>query len=153
MMLAANLIALFRVDQEWTRRFMLQNLDWSAHGEEAQAAWIGFLWAPRLYVPLLASIKAAFLHTARHYSALGHFRDQYADLLTFVALEAPEPFTKTELALATSELPAEGLARCALSLVHALDSAGEKRMEYWHNHIRAYVKDVWPKPLMPFLSP
>jgi hypothetical protein len=124
---------------------MLRNLDWDVNAEEARAAWSGFLWAPRLYVPLFALIKPQFLETAKHYDALGHIAEQYAHLLTFVALEASEPFTKRELALATSHLPAEGLARCALSLVQALDSAGEKRIEYWQNRIRPYLKEIWPK--------
>jgi hypothetical protein len=143
--LGANLIALFRVDREWTQRFMLRNLDWDANADEARATWSGFLQAPRLYVSLFASIKPQFLQTAKHYDALGHVAEQYANLLTFVALEASEPFTKRELALATSRLPDEGLARCALSLVQALDSAGEKRIEYWQNRIRPYLKEIWPK--------
>ena len=143
--LAANLIALFRVDRGWTERYVVQNLDWNVSADEAAAAWSGFLWAPRLYVPLLASIKLQFLETAKHYDALGQFAQQYANLLTFVALESPEPFTKKELALATIQLPPDGLARCARSLVQGLDSAGEKRVEYWKNRIRPYIEEIWPK--------
>jgi hypothetical protein len=143
--LAANLVALFRVDREWTEKFFLRNFDWNLNAEEARATWAGFLWTPRLYVPLLASIKSQFLTTATHYTDLGQLARQYANLLTYVALETPEPFTKKELALATSHLPEDGLARCALSLVQALDSAGEKRVEYWKNRVRPYLKDIWPK--------
>jgi hypothetical protein len=143
--LAANLIPLFRVDRGWTERYVLRNLDWNFNAEEARAAWSGFLWAPRFLVPLFALIKPQFLATAVHYEALGQFAQQYANLLTYVALEAPEPFKKKELARATSQLPAEGLARCAVSLVQGLDGAGEKRVEYWQNRIRPYLKDIWPK--------
>jgi hypothetical protein len=143
--LATNIIALFRVDRSWTERSILPKLDWSANFDEARAAWSGFLWAPRLYVPLLESIKEQFLETVKHYDILGEFAERYADLLTFVALEAPEPFTRKELALATSQLPGEGLDRCATSLVQSLDSAGEKRAEYWQNRVRPYLKEIWPK--------
>jgi hypothetical protein len=143
--LAANLVALYRVDREWTKRFLLQNLDWRRNAEEARAAWSGFLWAPRLYAPLLASIKAQFLETVKHYGGLGQFGRQYANLLTYVSLEAPESFAKKDLALATSLLSADGLAHCAFSLVQALDSSGQKRVEYWRNRVRPYIKDIWPK--------
>lgn len=145
--LATNIIALFRVDRSWTERNFLPKLDWSANIDEARAAWSGFLWAPRLYVPLFASIKGQFLETVKHYADLGEFSQRYASLLTLVALEAPEPFTKKELALATSQLPTEGLDRCAISLVQGLDSAGEKRAEYWQNRVRPYLKEIWPKSI------
>jgi hypothetical protein len=145
--LCANLIALFRVDREWTERHVLQSLDWNSNRDEARAAWSGFLWSPRWYASLIGAIKVQFLATAGYYGILGQFAQQYANLLTFVALEAPEPFTKKELALATSQLPPEGLARCAVSLVQALDSSGDKRVEYWHNRIQLYIKDIWPKSI------
>jgi hypothetical protein len=145
--LATHLIALFRVDRAWTEHNLLPKLDWKANSDEARTAWSGFLWAPRLYVPLLASIKLQFLKTVEHYNILAEVAGHYANLLTFVALEAPEPFTRKELALTTSRLPAEGLDRCATSLVQGLDSAGEKRAEYWHNRIRPYIKDIWPKSI------
>jgi hypothetical protein len=143
--LAANLVALFRVDSKWTRGQLLRCFDWDVDRDEAIAVWCGFLWAPRILVPLLESIKRQFLDTAKHYDDLGQQGRQYANFLTFIALEAPEPFLRRELALATSQLPPDGLARCASSLVQALDGAGEKRTEYWRNRIRPYLKDVWPK--------
>ncbi len=143
--LAANVVALFRVDRNWTESHLLRNFDWDVNDREARAAWSGFLWAPRLHAPLLASIKSQFLATAIHYPDLGQFGGQYANLLTYVALEVPEPFTKKELALATSLLSAGGLDQCARTLVQALSSAGEKRVEYWQNRIRPYLKEVWPK--------
>jgi hypothetical protein len=76
---------------------------------------------------------------------LGQLAGQYANLLTYVALEAPEQFSKRELALSTGQLPPDGLSRCALALVQALDSAGDKRVEYWQNRVRPYFRDIWPK--------
>jgi hypothetical protein len=143
--LAANLIALYRVDRTWTERYVLDNLNWDVDVGEACAAWTGFLRAPRLYLPLLVSIKSQLLATARHYDQLGQFGERYASFLTFVALDESEPFTRRELATATAQLPSEGLARCAMTLVQALNSAGEKRKEYWLNRIQPYVKEIWPK--------
>ncbi len=145
--LATNIIALFRVDRSWTEHHILPKLDWNANFDEARTVWSGFLWAPRLYVPLLASIKVQFLETVKRYDTLGEVAQQYANLLTFVALEAPEPFTRKELAFATSQLPAEGLDRCARSLVQGLDGAGEKRAEYWQNRVRPYIREIWPKSI------
>lgn len=145
--LATNLIALFRVDREWTERHIIQRFNWTSNAEEARVMWCGFLLAPRLYLPVLAALKPQLLETARHYSALGQFAEQYANLLTFIALEAPEPFMRRELAIATLQLPAQGLARCARSLVQGLDGAAEKRVEYWQNRVRPYLKEIWPKSI------
>ena len=143
--MASNLIALFRVDQKWTERNLLPKLNWDTDSAEARAVWSGFLWAPRLHLPLLTSIKSEFLKTAKKYEMLGEFGSRYANLLTFVALEAAEAFSKKELALATSQLPPEGLERCANSLVQGLESAGDKRVEYWTNRVRPYIREIWPK--------
>jgi hypothetical protein len=143
--LAANIISLFRVDRNWTERYLLRNFDWRVDVEEAQAAWTGFLWAPRLYLPLLLKIKRQLFETAENYDALGQFSEQYASLLTFIALENTEEFTKRELAIVTSRLPPDGLSRCATTLVQSLDGAGDKRAEHWRNRIRPYLKEIWPK--------
>jgi hypothetical protein len=143
--LASNLIPLFRVDRVWTERYLLQALDWNVGVEEARSAWSGFLRAPRLYLPLFAAIKLQFMDTVNHYGILGESASRYASLLTFVALESPEPFTKKELASVTAQLPVEGLDRCAHSLAQGLDGAGEKRTEYWKNRVRPYLKEIWPK--------
>ncbi|HEV2596623.1 MAG TPA: hypothetical protein VGU01_15640, partial [Sphingomicrobium sp.] len=69
--LAANVIPLFRVDRLWTVANILPNLNWSRNLEEARAQWSGFLWSPRLYPSLYACIKSEFLSTAAHYQELG----------------------------------------------------------------------------------
>src|SRR5690606_1994990 len=77
-LLAANVIALFRVDREWATQHLLPLFDWRRSEAEARAAWEGFLWSPRLYRPFMEVLKPAFLDTAHHYAALGKHRGQYA---------------------------------------------------------------------------
>jgi hypothetical protein len=145
LLLATHVITLFRVDQEWTTRYLLPLFDWERSREEARGAWSGFLWSPRLYRPLMEVIKSQFLVTAKHYSDLGAFGEQYAAILTLAALQEGDTFSKTELAVATALLPEEGLHRAAEALVRSLDSAGEQSDEYWRNRIVPYLKFVWPK--------
>ena len=61
--LAPHVVTLFRVDREWAERHMLPLFDWRRCETEARAAWEGFLWSPRLYRPLMESIKEPFLDT------------------------------------------------------------------------------------------
>ena len=68
--LASRLISLFRVDKDWSEKHLLPLFDWSADSNEAKAVWEGFLWAPRLYRPLLIAFKENFLDTAHHYSEI-----------------------------------------------------------------------------------
>ncbi len=144
-LLAAHVITLFRVDHEWATQHLLPLLEWQRSEVEARAAWEGFFWSPHLYRPLIEAIKKPFLDTARHYAALGKHGDQYAELLTFAALDAGETFTKVELADATRSLPSDGLHSAAQALVRALEGAGEQRAEYWKNRVVPYLQSIWPK--------
>jgi hypothetical protein len=94
-----------------------------------------FLWSPRLYRPLLAAFKQPLLDTASHYDQLGDHAKQYADFLTFAALEPADTFTSSELAKATAKLPQDGLQHAAQALARALGGAGEQRVEYWRNRL------------------
>jgi hypothetical protein len=145
LLLATHVITLFRVDSEWTTRYLLHVFDWELSREEARGAWMGFLWSPRLHPPLMEVIKAQFLNTAQHYSDLGKFGEQYAAFLTFAALEHSDAFSRGELAVATRSLPENGLHSAAEALVRAMDSAGERSTEYWHNRVVPYLKFIWPK--------
>ena len=80
------------------------------------------------------------LATATHYAQLGDHADQYADFLTFAALDFRDVFSAQELAQATHALPTEGLQSAALAVARALDGLGEQRHEYWDNRVRPYLK-------------
>lgn len=144
-LLAAHVIALFRVDGDWATQHLLPLFDWQRSEAEARAAWEGFLWSPRLYRPLMELLKPAFLDTARHYAALGKHDGQYASMLTFAALDPGDTFTTTELAAATRALPPDGLHDAAQALVRALEGAGDQRADYWTNRVAPYLHAIWPK--------
>jgi hypothetical protein len=144
-LLAAHVIALFRVDQSWAERNLLLLFDWQRSEIEARAAWEGFLWSPRLYRPLMELLKPAFLDTAGHYAELGEPGRQYASLLTFAALDPGDTFTLTELASATASLPPEGLHDAAQALVRTLEATVDQRAEYWTNRVEPYIRRIWPK--------
>jgi len=144
-LLAAHVIALFRVDRDWTMQYLLPLFDWQRAEAEARAAWKGFLWSPRLYRPLMEVLKPAFLDTARHYAALDKHDRQYASLLTFAALDSGDTFSTAELANATRALPRDGLRHAAQALVSALEGAGDQRADYWANRVAPYLHAIWPK--------
>jgi SIR2-like domain len=144
-LLAAHLIALFRVDQSWTEARLLPFFNWTRSLEEARAAWEGFLWSPRVYWPLLIALKPDLLSTAGHYSDLGEHSSQFAVFLTYAALDpgggyAPEDFQK-----AIGTLPREGLQEVAQALSQAIAGAGEQREDYWRNRIQTFWQQIWPK--------
>ena len=96
-LLTANLIALFRVDPDWATQHVIPLFDWKRSELEAGAAWEGFLWSPRLYRPLMETLKPAFLDTATHFAALDKHGGQYAAILTFAALDPGDIFKTSEL--------------------------------------------------------
>lgn len=144
-LLAANLVYLFQVDLPWAKEHLLPLFDWKRSEHEARAAWAGFLWNPRLYVPLMRVLKPAFLDTARHYHALGSDGGRYAAVLTIAALDPGDVFTHAELADATRALPPDGLRDAAKTLVRQMESAGDQRAAYWANRVVPYLQDIWPK--------
>ncbi|MCW0018966.1 anti-phage defense-associated sirtuin Dsr1 [Rhizobium sp. BT-226] len=143
--LCSNAISLFRVDEDWTRENLLTLFDWEFSAQEATIAWSGFLWSPRLYVPLIKSVKNEFLKTGEHYQALGELGDQYAGLLTFTALESVDIYTRSDLSRATAQLPEDGLIQVLQTIIDGLEGAGSKAPEYWDNRVKPYFRYVWPK--------
>lgn len=144
-LLASQLIALFRVDHQWTEQYLLPRLDWAADPMEAKAAWEGFLWSPRIYRALMIAFKPQFLSTACHYDELGEHGQQFAAFLTYAALGPIEGYTAEEWRAAIAALPKEGLQESAQALVQALEGAADQREEYWKNRLQPFWRDVWPK--------
>lgn len=144
-LLATHGIALFRVDNEWTSLHLVPLFNWATSELEAQSAWEGFLWAPRLYQPFLGAVKQPFLDTASHYSKLGTHARQYAEFLTFAALETTgDIITNHEFANATRVLPSDGLHNAAQALARAQEGATDKHGEYWRNRLKPYLNKIWP---------
>lgn len=143
--MCANVIALFRIDRQWTVDNIIPLFDWRRSFEEARAAWEGFLWSARLYRPLMLEIKGFFLDTSIHYNQLQEHREQYAVMLTYASLEKSDIFSIKELHDAVSNMGSSGLELVAQSLLRALESAEEKREVYWENRIFPFWKEVWPK--------
>jgi hypothetical protein len=142
--IAANVLLLFRVDPLWTAQHVLPLFDWSTSSDAALCAWAGFLWSPRLYRPLITAIKQPFLDMAHHYGELGKHADPYVSLLTFAALEPGDFFTRDGLSSAVRALPPAGQLEVAQTLSRALEGAGDNRSEYWANRIHPFIRDHWP---------
>ena len=143
-LLGAQLIALFRVDRDWTEQHLLPLFSWINPGE-AKAVWEGFLWSPRLYLPLLIAFKPQFLKSANHYADLGEHRQQFATFLTYAALGPTEGYTVDEFRSAIGVLPQEGLEESAQALSQALEGAADQREDYWKNRVQPFWQNVWPK--------
>lgn len=144
-LLASRLIALFRVDQAWTKEYLLPHFSWAINAIEARRAWEGFLWSPRLYRPLLLAFKADFLETARRYESLGEHGQQFAAFFTYAALGPLEGYSADEFRQAFVALPLQALQESARAMSQALEGAGEQREEYWQNRILPFWRDIWPK--------
>lgn len=142
--LAANVVLLFRVDRRWAVEHLLPLFDWQQSAAEARAAWAGFLWAPRLYPPLLESLKQPFVETARHYDRLGDYGRRYAHFLTFAALNRGDVLAESELRAATGALPEEGIVSASLFLLNTLEAAEGESADVWENRIGPYFESIWP---------
>lgn len=143
--LSSQLIALFRVDPEWTRNNVLHLFDWSISHQEAEAVWQGFLMSPRIYAPLLILMKENLLLTAEKYEYLDNYNRQFAAFLTYVSLNNPDGFSSADFRHAIENLPLEGVEEVADTLYSAFSSSGDKKAHYLENRILPFWREVWPK--------
>ena len=143
--LAANLIALFRVDKPWTLQHLLPYFSWTHDRQEARAAWEGFLWSPRLYGRLMLALKPDFLETASHYADLGEHRRQFVMFMTYASLSPLEGFEREDFRRPFESLPPEALQQAAQALTQAQEGAGDQREDYWKNRLRPFWREIWPK--------
>ncbi|MFJ5296722.1 anti-phage defense-associated sirtuin Dsr1 [Pseudomonas sp. NPDC088368] len=144
-LLAANLIALYRVDPSWTESHLIPLMSWTAEPQNARAIWEGFLWSPRLHQQLLTVIKPQLLETAAHYDELGVHASQFSTFLTYVALGPVSGYGTDEFRTAIAQLPISGLEQVAKSLAQALGGAAEQREDYWRNRVEPFWRLIWPK--------
>lgn len=144
-MLSVHTTSLFRVDPDWTQKSVIPLFSWAKSEEEARYAWEGFLWAPRIYPPLISSLKVDILDTSRHCDQLGRRSEQFADFLTFIALDKGDIFTDSELSDAIQSLPLRELVTSINALNRALEGVGERRANYWNNRIEPFLDSIWPQ--------
>ena len=144
-LLASRLTILFRVDQKWTEDNLLPFFRWKDDSVEAQMVWEGFLWTPRLYLPVIKALEQEIIKTASHYEDLCEFRQSYAIFLTYLVLEQIDIDKAEKYKLAFEALPQEGLQEVVNTLAEALERSGEKREKYWVTHVLPFWKRMWPK--------
>lgn len=156
LILSTNLISLFRVDRQWTEEYLLPSFKWDASRSEAKAVWMGFLWSPRIYWPLMRAFKDDFIKIGSYYEILGECGRQYVSLLTYAALDpvsTDNEYTEADFRAAMEALPVKGLEDCSRALLSALEGAGEQREQYWQNRIRPFLHKIWPKSLEKMSKP
>lgn len=146
-LLSANIIPLYRIDRAWTKANLLPLFDWVFYPTEARCAWEGFLWSPRLYVPLLNDLKTHFLTTASHFDRLGDHQRQYAGFLTIAAMQQIDGFVNADFRVAFAALPQSGLEEAARTVAETVESAEGQRAEYWKNRVAPFLQHVWPKSI------
>lgn len=141
--LASRLIALYRVDKNWTITYLLPLFNWD--NNEAKNVWEGFLWSPRLYMPLMIELKPAFLDTVNYYDQLGKHQQQYARFLTYAALNNIDGYTNEEYRTAFLKLPQDGLNTAASALSDSIKGNIDQTEAYWNNRISVFWQEIWPK--------
>lgn len=143
--LAANVVALYRVDKTWTVNSLLPYFDWERCSLEAKAIWAGFLWTNRFFSPLMFELKDDFLNTSNHIGELGEFSNSYIDLITFCALDRIDGFTEEEFRKVFLKFNCSSLEIVAKSLLNALENSGDQREEFFNNRISPFWQSIWPK--------
>lgn len=143
--LAQQVIALYRVDQEWTNRYLIPAFQWEPDAIKAAVIWDSFLHAPRIYFPLLEAIKIPFLAIPDHINELDtQCKKQFSGFLTFIALRESSVFTSTELRTTIAKLPSECLESVAQALFNAAQGAGAQKDEYIEHRVIPFVRTLWP---------
>lgn len=145
LVLASRVIAIYRVDVDWCREYLLPLFDWDRSQKEARLVWSGFLRGPRLYLPLISELKEQILSTARHYNELGEWGRMYVILITTIALDLKDAFTSEKLRRAFRQLPIKGLVESAITLRQGLESSEQQKGDYWAFRVKPFLHKIWPK--------
>jgi hypothetical protein len=144
--IASRIVALFYVDEGWARRVAVPLFDWR-RGSGANLAWAGFLWTPRFLPSLMETLWPHLLEAPAHFDDLGKWRRPLAQFIGYVGLEQRSQFPIEEVRRITGALPPAGLAHIASWIPSMLESAGERREEYFRNRVLPYFREVWPQDL------
>ena len=147
LLLAANIVTLFSVDEDWTKKYLLPLFNWEVSKEEARIAWEGFLSLPQLYRPLMEAMKTVFLDTAKHYQDFkeNSAAEQYAALLLSASLDPGDTFTEEELKDATCAISPKGREIAIQALWQRLEATGDKRDNFWNDRVKPYLLLIWPQ--------
>ncbi len=143
-LIASNLISIFRADPSWVKIHFLRYFDWQADSVEAAAAWDGFLWNARGHRGLLEALKPQLLETAKRYDSLCNHAKQYVGLFVYAALEMAGLLTPEEVATTLASLPHAGLDHAAVVLSYNVSNASDSAA-YWTNRVQPFVHTSWPK--------
>ena len=141
--LCTNIVLFYQNDIDWTNKYLLPLFSWN-NSNEAIVAWQGFLYSPRLYQPFISEIKYELIAVSRNYNSLGIFAERYASLMTYVALDRMEQFTKKELHSIFDIFPDKGLISCIRTLNHEMESIDSQTKNYFENRIKPFFKEIWP---------
>ena len=141
-LLAVHLIPLFRIDPHWTETNLLPLFCWRS--KEALDMWFGFLWSPKLYLPVIDKLKGDILKAKEYFSIMGDLSGNFSAFITYIALEKISTFSDKELRQLFDKLPLNGLERAAIVLRQRIGSAGDKKTSYWKNRIKPFMEEIWP---------
>lgn len=144
-LLASHAIPLFRADRSWAERQLLPCANWSKSSREALHFWAGFLWSPRIYLPLMGYLKNEIIETVHHYGELNKMSRAFADFITYAALSPAPEFGSKDYASIFCDLPTAGLESATLTLVRVLEAQGESAGKFWQDKILPFWRKVWPK--------
>ncbi len=143
--LASQVISLFRIDGDWTRQNLIPLFDWSRSSEDSRCVWEGFLWSPQMYLPVISLIKEDLIKTVEHYQELNEFDRQFVMFITFLALDYPDVFSKSELISTFNNLPQQGLEESLDVILQSLKSHETKPEKYWEEKVKPFWSNYWPK--------
>lgn len=145
--LAAHVVPLFKIDEDWTRSNLLPLFYWDQMPDEALGAWKGFLWSPRAYRPFIREVTDQLLNTFSHYDDLGDHKNQFISFITFTKLNNDDFLEDAKLKDAILKLPIDGIANIARDLGRAFNSVDEQRCEYWNNRIKPFIRNIFPNTI------
>jgi len=143
---AQHLIALYRVDPQWTRFNLIPLFDWNSEEKVVPiSVWEGFLVSARVYPPLMSELKQYFLDTATNYEHLEERPARYVSVLTVMGLESIPDYSNEDFITAFRVLPQEALNESVRTIYESIKGAGDRSDQYWKNRVKPFWKEIWPK--------
>lgn len=145
-LLATYAVTLYRIDVKWTESNLLPLFSWRECPDESRLMWGGFLWSPRLYLPLMDVFKDDFLETLDYLSKLSRMeRVKYVAFLIFFIINSDDKSINVKLRGIVGELPDDIIHVVFDELGRLMDSSNDRRVDFWSNRIVPCIKIILPK--------
>lgn len=144
--LARNLLYLFRVDQDWTQRVLLDRMDVESQPTYEAGLWEGYLWSVRYSDDFLVPFVPIMKKVLRNPNLIPkNVRKNLFRLFAHLAITQEMHFKRRECAEILQGADGGYLVAVLQAMKHLVVGAGDRVGDLWEEKLKPWLIEVWPQ--------